>query len=77
MQCTGTQNDYETISLHKLLLFDLDLCYNLMKKSKLKILANWKIHFLRIVERKQNIYGYTIENYKSKMICLQKNNPWC
>ena len=42
--------DYETIPLHKLLLFDLNLCYNLMKKSKLKILANQKIHCLGIVE---------------------------
>ena len=68
--------DYETIPLHKLLIFDLNLCYNLMKKSKLKILANQKIHCLGIVERKQNTYDYTIEKYKRKMIYLQKNNPW-
>ena len=46
-----------------------------MKKSKLKILANRKIHCLRIVETKKYIYGYTIEKYKRKIIYLQKNNP--
>ena len=65
---------YISIPLHNLLLFGLNLCYNLMKKSKLKILANRKIHCLGIVKTKQNIYGYTIEKYKRKISYLQKNN---
>ena len=47
-----------------------------MKQSKLKILANQKIPCLRIVGTKQNIYDYTIEKYKKKIIYLQNSNPW-
>ena len=46
----------------------------MMKKPLLEILENQKIHCLRIVETKQNIYGYTIE-YKRKINYFQKNNP--
>ena len=47
-----------------------------MKKSKLKIFANQKIHCLGIVETKQNIYSHTIEKYKRNISYLQKNYPW-
>ena len=93
--------------MHDLLLYDFNLCYNLMKKSlfervivykkfvrqfqilqknnskiqilKLlkdqKILKNQMIHYLEIIETKQNIYDLTIEKYKIKMGYIQKNNP--
>ena len=32
------------------------------------------IHYLEIIETKQNIYDYTIEKYKGKMGYFQKNN---
>ena len=34
------------------------------------------IHYLEIIETKQNIYDQTIEKYKRKMSYIQKNNPW-
>ena len=34
------------------------------------------IHYLEIIETKQNIYDLTIEKYKIKMCYIQKSNPW-
>ena len=39
-----------------------------------KILKSQMIHYLEIIETKQNIYDYTIEKYKRKMCYYQKNN---
>ena len=33
------------------------------------------IHYLEIIETKQNIYDLTIEKYKIKMCYIQKSNP--
>ena len=61
--------------MHDLLLYDFNLCYNLMKKLLLeraiaykiflkdqKILKNQMVHYLEIIETKQNIYDETINN---------------
>ena len=40
-----------------------------------KILKNQMIHYLEIIETKQNIYDLTIEKYKIKMGYIQKSNP--
>ena len=40
-----------------------------------KILKNHMIHYLEIIETKQNIYDLTIEKYKIKMCYIQKSNP--
>ena len=40
-----------------------------------KILKNQMIHYLKIIETKQNIYYLTIEKYKIKMGYIQKSNP--
>ena len=40
-----------------------------------KILKNHMIHYLEIIETKQNIYELTIEKYKIKMCYIQKSNP--
>ena len=40
-----------------------------------KILNNHMIHYLEIIETKQNIYDLTIEKYKIKMCYIQKSNP--
>ena len=39
-------------------------------------LKNQMIHYLEIIETKQNIYDLTIEKNKRKMGYIQKNNPW-
>ena len=33
------------------------------------------IHYLEIIETKQNMYDKIIEKYKRKMDYIQKNNP--
>ena len=40
-----------------------------------KILKNQMIHYLEIIETKQNIYDLTIEKYKIKMGYIQNSNP--
>ena len=40
-----------------------------------KILKNHMIHYLEIIETKQNIYDLTIEKYKIKMGYIQNSNP--
>ena len=40
-----------------------------------KILKNQIIHYLEIIETKQNMYDKIIEKYKRKMDYIQKNNP--
>ena len=37
-----------------------------------KILKNYKIHCLKIIETKQNIYDYTIEKYKRKIVTFKR-----
>ena len=42
-----------------------------------KILKNQKIHYLEIIETKQNVQITTqYRNIRKKWVTLKKNNPW-
>ena len=58
-----------------ILLFSL-MNFQILKFLKYqKILKNQMIHYLEIIETKQNIYDLTTEKYKRKFGYIQKNNP--